>query len=229
MKPNSSHPLSRFMTAQQIAASKSDNAAGMQAADDAALAEAILASLKEQEKVTVQTDVVTDDDLLEQAKRESLAQQDDHAPTASPTAEWRELQRVNTDKLRSWLDANGFDVVKNGGGGHNDCLLISLLQHATGNYDSEHAAEVKSCRAFLNKLDPSIERNDVLPGMHEAIGKLVDELNKGKDEKLRVAIVAPGKNGEATYHYYGEGKRYAMIFDQTGHFEAVVPRRAHRS
>ncbi len=226
MKPTSPQSRPKFLTDQQYAAMASGDAAAMQLADDAALAEAILASLKEQETVTVQTDTVTDDDLLEQAKRESLAQPGNEASLVSPTAEWRELQRVNTDKLRSWLDANGFDIVKNGGGGHNDCLLISLMQHATGNYDSEHAADVESCRVFLNKLDPSIQRNDALPGMHGAIGKLVDELNQGKDDRLRIVIVAPGRNGEATYHYYGEGKRYAMILDQTGHFEAVVPRRA---
>ena len=229
MKPTSPLRTDDLLSAQQLSARASGNAGAMQVADDAALAEAILASLAEQEKETVQTDTVTDDDLLAQAKRESLAQQDDDTAPALSTATWRKLQEKNTKALRDWLDTHGFDVVKNHGGGHNDCLLISLMQHATGNYDSEHSADVESFRVFLNRLDPSIQRNDALPGMHEAIRKLVDELNKGKDDKLRIAIVAPGKNGEPTYHYYGEGTRYAMIFDQTGHFEAVVPRRAHRS
>lgn len=229
MKPTSPHSRSPFLTDQQRAALSSGDSTAMQAADDAALAEAILASLAQQENESVQYNAVTEDELVEQAKRESLAYQGNNAGSASPTISDYEQQMINTEKLHSWLDANGFDVVKNGGGGHNDCLLISLMQHATGDYETEHAADVDDCRAFLNRLDPTIQRDDALPAMHHAIGKLVDKINNEKNCELRIAIVAPGIDGEPTYHYYGKGTRFAMIFDQSGHFDAVVPRRTRRA
>lgn len=223
MNPTSSPRFHDLLSTRQRSALDSGDDAAMKVADDAALAEAILASLAEMENVK------------EQYNEASLTDATSPAPNPPPNStasngstmdEMLQKQRENTDLLRSWLDANGFDIVKNGGGGHNDCLLISLLQHATGDYRSEHRAEVEQCRNTLMVLDEMIKRDSALPSMSEDIGKLVDWLNEDKQCNLRVAIVAPGLGGEPTYHFYGKGTRYAMIFDQSGHYDAVVPRRA---
>ena len=225
MRPNSSLRTRDFMAASQRDALDSGDAAKIQAADEAALAEAILASLAEKEKDNVQYNTATQADRADQAGPTEANSVPDASDTRSTMADLRQKQWENTDLLRSWLDSSGFDIVKNRGGGHNDCLLISLLQHATGDYRSEHRAEVKQCRHTLMALDPHIKRDTALASMSDGIGKLIDWLNEDKRCDLRVAIVAPALEGEPTYHFYGNGKRYVVIFDQSGHYEAVVPRR----
>lgn len=215
-----------FLTAQQRAAMDSGDELAMQAADDAAMAEAILASLAEQENLIKHYSNASDAAPVSPGTPATPTTEGKAASTGAGMAELVQIQRDNTERLRGWLHANGFDIIKNRGGGHNDCLLISLLQHATGDYRSEHRSDVAYYREYLMGIDPSIDRNDSLPSMSDAIQLLIEKINADKQAHLRVAFVAPGLEGEPTFHYYGSGSRYAIIFDQSGHFDAVVPRRA---
>lgn len=229
MQPTSTH---QFLSASQQTAWQSGNREAIQAADDAALAQAIMASLAQLEELQTQDDTTSDDDLIQTAIAESLKTS---GKGGSPidqqknAEDYRDRQAQKTAGLLTWFQSNGFDVVHNSGGGSNNCLLISLLQHATGDYRSEHAAEVHHYRQQLMKWDQTIKKNDPLPSSGKLIEDLIELVLKDKKCNRRFAIAGPGLGTQPSWHFYGSGKDYAIIFDQSGHYEAVVPRRAKSS
>ena len=222
------HDAGKFLTAAQQAAWDSGNRDAIQAADDAALAQALMASLAELETAKNQDDVVTEDDLLQAAITESLAlagKGSAKSNNQTSMLEYLDIQAKKTSELRTWFTQSGFDIVRNSGGGSNNCLLISLLQHATGDYSSEHAADVHHYRQQLMKWDKTIQATDPLPSSGEIIKRLINQIIKDKGSEHRFAIAGPGLGSEPSWHFYGEGKDYAIIFDQSGHYEAVIPRK----
>jgi hypothetical protein len=212
-----------FITSTQKSAWDSGDSEAIRAADDAALAQAILDSLAELEVSQAVSDPVTEDDLIKAAIEESLSTSSS-ATHASKRVRYDELQAKKTAEMKNWFDNNGFDIVRNTGGGANNCLLISITQHATGNYDSEHDSEVNAYRKLLMDSDSSIDAYGPLPSSGPAIEGLIDQILKKTGKQLRFAIAGPGTGNEPMFHFYGKGKDYAIIFDQSGHYEAVVPR-----
>lgn len=220
------HPLNKqdLLTVRQQDAWRSGDRGAIKDADDAAVAQAILASLAELEVSQIADDAVTEDDLLKAAVDASL-EIDKQAIHAENRRQYADLQAKKTGTLRHWFQRNGFDIVRNTGGSANNCLLISMLQHITGDYESEHLADAQQYRQQLMDWDPSIKRDDPLPSTGIPIQRLVDQIMKDKNSERRIAIAAPGIGSDPTYHFYGKGRDYAIIFDQSGHYEAVVPRR----
>jgi hypothetical protein len=212
-----------FISSAQKAAWDSGDSEAIRAADDAVLAQALLNSLAEFEATQTVSDPVTEDDLIKVAIEESLSTNTSTTPTGN-RVRYDELQTEKTAGMKSWFEKNGFDIVRNTGGGANNCLLISILQHATGNYDSEHDSEVNAYRKLLMDRDNSIDAYGPLPSSGAAIEGLIDQILKKTGKPLRFAIAGPGTGNEPTFHFYGKGKDYAIIFDQSGHYEAVVPR-----
>jgi hypothetical protein len=226
MRPDSS---SQFLTTSQQTAWRSGNREAIQAADDAALAQAIMASLAELEKQQTQDDTTSEDDLIQAATTASLKSSGKASSPADQkknTEAYLDLQAQKTAGLRIWFEKHGFDVIPNSGGRSNNCFLISLLQHATGDYRSEHAAEVSHYRQQLMKWDKTIKANDPLPASGKLVENLIELVLKDKKYNRRFAIAGPSLGAEPSWHFYGKGKDYAIIFDQSGHYEAVIPRRA---
>ncbi len=226
MRPNST---SQFLTASQQTAWDSGNHEAIQAADDTALAQAIMASLAELEDIQTQDDTTSEDDLIQTAIAESLKPSGKGRSPINQkksTEAYLDLQAQKTAGLRTWFEKNGFDVIHNSGGRSNNCLLISLLQHATGDYRSEHTAEVRHYRQQLMKWDKTIKKNDPLPSSGKLIENLIELVLKDKKCNRRFAIAGPSLGSEPSWHFYGKGKDYAIIFDQSGHYEAVIPRQA---
>jgi hypothetical protein len=224
MRPDSS---SQFLTTSQQTAWRSGNRELIQAADDAALAQAIMASLAELEKQQTQEDTTSEDDLIQAAITASLKSSGKASSPADQqknTEAYLDLQAQKTAGLRIWFDKHGFDVIPNSGGRSNNCFLISLLQHATGDYRSEHAAEVSHYRQQLMQWDKTIKANDPLPSSGKLIENLIELVLKDKKCNRRFAIAGPSLGSEPSWHFYGKGKDYAIIFDQSGHYEAVIPR-----
>ena len=225
MRPNNA---GKFLTATQQAAWNSGDRHKIQAADDAALAQAVLASLSEVETAQQQDNITTEDDLIQAAIAESLKPSEKGASPVDPqhnAATYLDLQAQKTTSLRTWFTQSGFDIVRNSGGGSNNCLLISLLQHVTGDYSSEHLVEVSHYRRELMRWDKTIKINDPLPSSGKHIEDLIDLILEEKKCTRRFAIAGPGLGSEPSWHFYGKGKEYAIIFDQSGHYEAVIPRR----
>jgi hypothetical protein len=226
MRPTSTR---QFLSASQQTAWDSGNRDAIQAADDAALAQAIMASLAELEELQTQDDSTSEDDLIQAAITESLKPSGkgrSRIDQPKNAEAYLDLQAQKTSGLRTWFQNNGFDVIHNSGGGSNNCLLISLLQHATGDYRSEHTAEVRHYRQQLMKWDKTIKKNDPLPSSGKLIEDLIELVLKEKKCNSRFAIAGPGLGTQPSWHFYGSGKDYAIIFDQSGHYEAVIPRRA---
>jgi hypothetical protein len=79
------------------------------------------------------------------------------------------------------------------------------------------------------RWDKTIEENDPLPSYGKHIEDLIELILKEKKCTRRFAIAGPGLGSEPSWHFYGKGKEYAIIFDQSGHYEAVIPRRTKSS
>ena len=75
------------------------------------------------------------------------------------------------------------------------------------------------------RWDKTIKINDPLPSSGKHIEDLIDLILEEKKCTRRFAIAGPGLGSEPSWHFYGKGKEYAIIFDQSGHYEAVIPRR----
>jgi len=108
------------------------------------------------------------------------------------------------------------------------------MQHAKANYDTEHEAEVNELRQKVKEFtqkhypdNPSI--NDYsLYSDDEVTNLLVEKINKGirhPEDKLSFWFVtAHDVDGNPFWRRVGDGPKMAVIFDQGGHYEAVVPR-----
>lgn len=226
MRPESA---SQFLTASQKSAWHSGDREAIQAADDAALARAIMASLAELEDIQTQDDTTSEYGLAQSSTNASLKPSGmNSSPTDQQknTEAYLDLQTQKTAGLRIWFEKNGFDVIHNSGGRSNNCFLISLLQHATGDYRSEHTADVRHYRQQLMEWDKTIKTNDPLPSSGRLIENLIELVLKDKKCHRRLAIAGPSLGTEPSWHFYGKGKDYAIIFDQSGHYEAVIPRKA---
>lgn len=125
------------------------------------------------------------------------------------------------------LQRHGLSRMPNDGNGANDCLLIALLQHATGDYTASHEGLVGHYRkrlAAVPELDAAA--GEPLIGNGPAARQLVDMLNENPDlrPKLEVALVSMVDGvpiEERIPAPAGEASRTVLIVDQGGHFEAV--------
>lgn len=131
--------------------------------------------------------------------------------------------RAATEKLRAWFTAHHFRVVQNLGENSN-CLLISLLQHATGDYQSEHTRAANDYKALLASQSNGANRfSDGLFENTTLIARLIDQINADYGSDISAQFYVGNSSDEPGIHTVGTGKRPVIIFDQFGHFEAVVP------
>lgn len=230
----SANQLEQFASADQRRAVGNKNEAALKMADDRALAEAILASLADLGQETL----ASTDNTLPSPNEASSSQSriSDDPPTAyaarTPTQAEYEANRKINQQLDLWLDQHGFQVIPNTGRDAN-CLLISMTQHAAGNYTSEHSADVVSLRQKVKDYTRMHHPNN--PSMNDyslySDGKfmtqLAQEVNDGiKDpnKQLTFCIATADLNGQPSWRKVGDGPRMAVIVDRGGHYEAVIPR-----
>ena len=140
--------LADYVTPAQQRALETNDAESLQIADDEALAWAIQASLNEQaERFPLQSQMpanavaqqIADDEVL--ARAIQAGEKEGKKPSQNSggiTCELMRAQRKISNKLYNWFNQNGYRIVPNSGK-NNNCLLISLLQHATGDYKSQHS------------------------------------------------------------------------------------------
>ena len=150
-------------------------------------------------------------------------------PRATVPANELRIQHHLVAQLKQQLRNQGFDIKPNNGR-MNNCLIISMLQHVTGNYDSNHEAAAKKYKMLLcdwsngkEKFTSPLYSDDVLTEL------LIDRINYDhfgdqQDRYLRFAMVSPDQDGEAAVREIGKGQRIAGIIDGSGHYEAYVKR-----
>ncbi len=192
--------IADFLTAEQQHALASGDVEAQQLADDAALAMGIQASLDEMDK----------------------AKNTEKPASRTITDLEFNTQRRITGDLRNWFAEKNMTVVPNKGKNMN-CLVISLLQHVTGIYDNEHTEEASRYKDMLvNSSQGQIGKYDPLYHDIPLITALVYKINEDKESDMKVNFYSAGHDGKLGIWSVGEGKNEVIIFDQAGHYEAVV-------
>lgn len=103
----------------------------------------------------------------------------------------------NRPKTTAWLKGHDVEVVGNSGGAANNCLIISLVQHATGKFDSEHSKFATAAREALVKRFPKIKMEDPLHSDTEEARWLADHIhtNYGQGPAPALWFLEPGDDG----------------------------------
>ena len=209
-------------------------------ANQAALDAALAARLDQDDGLTPKQKFARetgDPDLMEQANAEALAQGiaaslDSHngvpkSPRTSIPQEEFEAQLGLIAKLKVWMKKHGFDIKANNGN-RNNCLIISMLQHATEDYDSNHQDRARHFKQKIVEWSQGKENSSSsLHSDDKLCRQLVDEINRtyfkeNKDQYLRFKFVTADMDGEPAVREVGDGPRIAGIIDGGGHYEAYV-------
>lgn len=225
--------LADYVTPAQQRALEKNDAESLQLADDEALAWAIQASLNEQtERLPLQSQIpsnaiaqqIADDEVLARAIEASEKEEKKPSTTSGGiTSELLRAQRKISNTLHNWFNQNGYRIVPNSGK-NNNCLLISLLQHATGDYKSQHsekAAYYKSILEVQSKGD--IGRLDPLYSDTPIITELIQRIGQDHGREMSVNFYFADAEGNLAERTVGSGNNKFSVFDQAGHFEAVLP------
>ena len=193
---------SEFLSKSQQQALLSGNAKDIKQANDAALAEAIQHSLNEtpvHQKTSLSKRKIT-------------------------SAEWSAHAKNNL-RLRKWFDENNY-LIKPNSGKENNCLLISLLQHVTGDYDSQHSKRAQHYKSILQNVSKgTINSFDPLYSDSDWTIFMINKINQDYATDISVDFYSADGDGKPAVLRVGEGKNSVIIFDQGGHFEAVITKK----
>jgi hypothetical protein len=188
-----------FLSSLQQQALLSGNAKSIKQANDAALAEALQNSL---------------DENLSHPKTTNSKRK-------IPSTEWSAHARNNC-RLRTWFDENNY-LIKSNSGKENNCLVISLLQHVTGNYDSQHTKQAQYYKSILQKVSKgTINSFDPLYSDSDWTTFMINKINLDYGTDFSVDFYSADTDGKPAVLRVGQGKNSVIIFDQGGHFEAVI-------
>jgi hypothetical protein len=164
-----------------------------------------------------------DEEALQMAIAASLSLENE------PLHAEREAQQKLNGQLRHWFDTNGFDVKPNSGNSNN-CLIISMLQHVTGDYHSDHVDSASHYKKQLaQQSGHEIKTSHALHSDTALTSWLIDQINhdyfgRQKDRYFCFWMVTADLDGKPAVRSIGEGQRAAAILDGAGHYEAVVAR-----
>ncbi len=127
----------------------------------------------------------------------------------------------------TWLEENNIGIATNNGKGMN-CLIASLLQHATGRYEEEHEQETQYFRNELVKRFPNVGVADLLRAYSNEMEFLVEEINERRGISLAPVIVYPQLDGRpaapiAEIEMDNGNHRVPILYGRGGlaHFEAL--------
>lgn len=141
--------------------------------------------------------------------------------------------RSKSNAWREWLKKEGIVRIENSKSGNN-CLLMSLLQHASGNYDAtameEHRTTAQKLRAdMLAKEFGGIEANNYLLPESDGVKWAIKQINLLYGRNLRLVTVQLAgdhntKNGftPVIAHDADCGTEPVAVFAAGDHFEALI-------
>lgn len=137
------------------------------------------------------------------------------------------VQRGLIEELKRWLTGQGFSIRKNNGDSNN-CLIISMLQHATGDYQQNHEEAARKYKAMLVNWSGGKETSSsALFADDELARKLVEAINRDyfgtrTERYLRFEFMTADLDGRPAVRTFGDGTRAAAILDGGGHYEACL-------
>lgn len=155
------------------------------------------------------------------------------ALSAQESDEPRELQRqrdmmmgAGRDETLRWFQQRGIRAADNSGHASMDCLIISLLQHATGRYDEQDepalARRAAHYRAALARDYPEIERGDrMLYDDEPAVAALLRGINRDYGVSMNLQLIMPSSDGPVRFQASGLGEHPVGVAMFGNHFQAV--------
>jgi len=139
--------------------------------------------------------------------------------------EARQAFEINRGPMTQRLLSRQLHVVPNHGGAANNCLIISLLQHATRNYSSEHVNAAADVRRALAAAHPTVSLDEPLHSDDAAARWLIEHVvqNHARGRDMQVFFLEPGQDGQPIPRIGREGSGPAVGIANWGvHFEAVM-------
>jgi hypothetical protein len=240
----SSHQKSFLSNAQQALAPTASPQT-IETANDHALQQATQASLQHDDGLTAAQKFARDtghaglideankaaiDEAIEASRRWS-GQEATTVRTFIPTTEFAAHSGL-VATLKNWLSKHGF-IVKPNSGNQNNCLLISMLQHVTGDYSPNSKALSKAAEQYKRmiadwsngkeKTSSSLFSDDKLTEL------IVEQINQDyfgerRDRYIQFKFITASLDGEPAERYIGNGPKIEGILDGGGHYEAFVKR-----
>lgn len=236
LSPNA---FAAFQTKDQRQSLASKSPKKIDEANEKALQAAIAASLKDDGMTAAQRfardtgdpDAAkwADDEALAMGINASLNESSALAAVRRVPNEEIAAQRSLIGQLKHNLRAQGFKIWPNRGA-RNNCLIISMLQHATGDYRSQHSKQAEHYKQLLVKQSGGNEHIDSpLYSDEELTRWLISKINRDyfgdrREDYLSFRLVTAGLDGQASERVIGNGKRIAGILDGAGHYEAFTAR-----
>ncbi|MCH8622466.1 hypothetical protein [Undibacterium sp. TS12] len=140
---------------------------------------------------------------------------------AQAVAEERNRMAQLMPKVESWMKARNIAIVPNNGDGLN-CLIISLLQHATKDYGSQHTEMATKLRAAVQNKFPEVG-NNMLYSDDVPFKALVNSINKKFNVSMNVLIAQPHESGTPVVLPTNRtGTDDVVIIQKGAHYEAVT-------
>ena len=150
----------------------------------------------------------------------------DETRTAPALADQRNMM-MGTGRAETlqWFEQRGISAAYNSGHGM-DCLIISLLQHATGRYDRESEPELAELaghyRSQLTQTHPEIEQGDrMLYDDEPAIEALIRSINRDYQADMNVQLITPSVDGPVRFQGSALGSNPVGVVMFGNHFQAV--------
>lgn len=130
------------------------------------------------------------------------------------------------DATNQWFNTHGIEAVPNSGATGMDCLIIALLQHASGRYDAAAepllAEQARHYREALSQAHPEIQRGDgMLYDDEQAIQTLLQMLKEHYRVSLDPQLVLPTADGPVRLPGKGAGDHPVGIVLFGNHFQAL--------
>lgn len=110
------------------------------------------------------------------------------------------------------------------GKSENNCLIVSLLQHATGDYERSHAVIARDLRQWLTQECVGVRRGEPLFSDSEASNALVREINERYGVNIHPVFLGVDTDGDLTLSNAHATANNVLIYQGGAHFEAVIAR-----
>ncbi|AXV84072.1 type III effector protein (plasmid) [Ralstonia solanacearum] len=130
------------------------------------------------------------------------------------------------EAARQWFEARGIEAAHNSGATNMDCLIISLLQHASGQYGADAepllAEQAQHYRQELSRAHPEIMTGDrMLYDDEPAIQTLLQTLNEHYRVSMDLQLVLPTVDGPVRLPSRKTGDDPVGVVLFGNHFQAL--------
>lgn len=214
-------PPVKILTKEEMEAIGKKPHPGFNAERNSAIYEHIKKSTPEAKKDPIQKEIVPAGFIIEQVHDQPLSEEQQKKWTEARQQYHLDMKEAN-ESLGKWFGTQGIQVAPNAGSGCN-CLIISLIQHATGEYLSEHEDEARYFRAFLiERL--KVSASGMLHSDDQACDELVKEINRIYGTSINPVFVMSTKEHAEPYVLplidFG-GANPVVIWQEGFHYEAL--------